>query len=997
LFCNTFHNHCFKQIRWLWIFLAYFCLVPGTNKLAAQSYPFREYSVLDGLPQSQVTYLMRDSKGFIWIGTRNGLSRFDGIEFVNYFRKDGLPSNLVLNIFEDLNGNIWALSKEGISRYNGLGFDRFFLPPELEGWSFSIVSKVNSDNSFFLLGICPGDTLRRLVIFKNGIYSDYARSFPALDTINVREFWLDRSQNELIMINNHEQIMLWFNNKLTVLSKKTPGNAHYFKNALTVNSNDTLLIYKNRKFELYNFKTTPGISDVNLKSTLLNSEFEFYDGRNNYKIELPFNYTSYVFDDENVLWFSSEGNLYRLLSTAFREFSQEDIGSRNFWTLAEDRNGHIWFGSLYNTLIEYDGKVFRERNEFKSLFRKNVSFYKGSRRMSNGDNWFSTNLGIIIWDGSSFSRLKGIPDDTQICYIYEDPDNKTVMIGSEKGLFIIKDGKVKLIPDFNDKNLGVIEGITKDDSGFYWLSGHMGVLRFDGMNPVPVKESILPLEYTYTIIKDPVGGIWVTSDEGLYFKGKASENFIAGLPESINRSANSIILVDRNHILVGRVSDICLIDLDKFYKNEKNYFRIYDSSDGFMGSDCLDNGIIKDLHGRFWILTSNNVVIFDPEQLKQNPTPPKVHIIRFDYETDSIGWQPVDKLNYFRRIPDNTKLKRFQNNIQIAFTGISTTNPEKVRMQYRLEGYEEKWSLPSNKRFINYEKLSPGSYRFQVKAFNADGVETPEPLTMEFRVLPSFWQTTIFAVMTFILCISLIVITTLLIMRRRQRKHEEKILLRSELSRLQMGSVLKQFDPHFTFNVISSVGSLVMKGDKETAYECITKLSALLRTVLSDGSVIIKPLVDEIDFVRRYCELQKLRFKDRFNFSIVIDTKADLQRDIPKMTIQNFVENAIKHGIENRKEGGRVEIAVCSRDNILEIKITDNGIGRAAASRQMTSGTGYGLKIIEGLFEVMNEYNNEISTIEIEDLEENGKVSGTEVKIIIPDDFKFEFRKARTK
>jgi LytS/YehU family sensor histidine kinase len=229
------------------------------------------------------------------------------------------------------------------------------------------------------------------------------------------------------------------------------------------------------------------------------------------------------------------------------------------------------------------------------------------------------------------------------------------------------------------------------------------------------------------------------------------------------------------------------------------------------------------------------------------------------------------------------------------------------------------------------------------------------------------------------------------LMNKWHDKKVEREKLRSELSHMQMSSVLRQFDPHFTFNVISSVGSLIMKGDKETAYEYITKLSGLLRTVLSDGSLIIKPLSVELDFVRKYCDLQKLRFKGRFDYSIIFDQTIDLQREIPKMTIQTFVENSIKHGFEDRKEGGRVDIRIRHSDDNLEIRVTDNGVGRISAEGKMTRGTGNGLKIIMELFQVMNENNSLKSSVVITDLEDNNTPSGTEVTITIPDNFRFEF------
>jgi ligand-binding sensor domain-containing protein len=961
-------------------------------KLYAQKASCRKYSVQDGLPQSQVTSIVHDSRGFSWISTRNGLSRFDGIEFVNYFRSDGLPDNQVVGIFEDNYKKLWTLSGSGLSRYNGNGFDYFPPPPEFSHWAFGSSPATDSINHIFVWAENPGKTVKRIVVFDNGIYKDYSAMYPALDTVNLKETCFDKSDGGLFLLDKYQRIRLWKNNKLSLVSGGRLFQSVFpEQNTILARSNDSVFKYDGTRFELFDFKASSGRLTANKYTNFADRQLEIYNGKETYSIDLPFNFSSFAIDRENVIWFSSEGNMYRLLSSAFSIFYDEDMNLGNVWAIAEDRYGHIFFGSLHNSLVEFDGNRFHERNEFRSLFKKEISFYKGSRRMSNGDVWLSTNAGVLIWNGKSFSVLKGIPENTQICYIYEDTDRQIVMLGTEKGLFILRNNKIDLLTDFTDSGLGVIEGITKDDFGVYWLSGHRGVVKYDGKKPVVVRENILPEESTYTIEKDNFGGLWVTSENGLYYRSKGSGSFIHGLPEPINGPANSIIRMDNTHILVGRVNDICIIDLDKFYSNEKNYFRMYDNTDGFMGSDCLDNGVINDRSGRMWILTSDKTVIFDPQKLKKNLIPPQLCITGFHYETDSLTWETVDKSNCFYDVPPNIKLNKFQNKIQISFCGISTTNPEKVKLQYRLVGYDDKWSIPSGKRIAVYEKLPPGHYRFQLKASNADGAETIQPLTLGITMIPTIWQTAIFKIVIFFLCIFITISLSLFLIKRNLKRKEEATKLRGELSRLQMNSVLRQFDPHFTFNVISAIGSLIMKGEKENAYDYITILGGLLRTVLGEGSVIIKPLSDEVDFVTRYCELQKLRFKERISFSLMISKDVDLQRTIPKMTIQLFVENAIKHGFEDRQGGGKVDVTICNNKHAMEIRIIDNGIGRVAALRQMAEGSGSGLKMITTLFEATNTHNASFSTIEIIDLEENGAAAGTSVKIVIPHDYRFEF------
>jgi ligand-binding sensor domain-containing protein len=957
----------------------------------AQRSSFREYNVIDGLPQSQILYIYPDSRGYLWIGTRNGLSRFDGVEFVNYFRTDGLPDNLITSVFEDRGKILWAISNRGLSRYNGNRFEYFPPPDGLAEGSFAYPTSVDTLNNIYLLANLREKNIQKIMLFRNGTYEEYSRNFPPLDTLKIQNFFLDNSTGSMLILDKHMTIWIWKNNVLKSMSGRKFTYMYQEHNNLMARSNDSLFIYSAGKFEFYHF--IPGKEGYSIDPFQSSSgrEVELFHGKQGIVINLPFTFSSFTIDNEKTLWFTTEGNMYHYLSPAFRTFDNEDIGGPNFWALAEDRNGHFFFGSLYNTLFEFDGKEFHERKEFRSLFKREIAFFKGSRRMSNGDVWFSTNSGVLIWDGCSFSVIKELPEDTQICYIYEDPDNKEVMLGTEKGLFIIRNNNLELINDFTDNGLGVIEGITKDKSGTYWLSGHNGIVRFDGKNAARAYGKMLPQEFTYTIISDTAGGLWVTSETGLYYRGKSSDTFLPGLPESVNSPANSIILMDNRHILTGRVKDICIIDLKKFYNKEKDYFRMYDKSDGFIGGDCLDNGIIRDRSGKFWILTSDNCVVLDPSQLRKNDFPPKVNITGIYYQTDSLTWNPVNETNFFYGLPDIIRLHSFQNKIKIAFNGISTTNPEKVKLQYRLEGYADKWSEASGKRFVIYEKLPPGHYRFYLRAFNADGVESVSPLEVGITMVPAFWQRTVSRIIIYLLAVLLAVSLSLYLIRRRTSRKEAETRMKNELTQLQMSSVLRQFDPHFTFNVISAIGSLIMKGEKENAYDYITILGGLLRTVLGEGSVIIKPLSDELDFVRRYCELQKLRFLDRISFSLTIDKNVDLQRTIPKMTIQLFVENAIKHGFENRYEGGRVEVDIKKADHSIIIMIADNGIGRAAASRQITEGTGNGLKMITGLFDVMNSYNKSKSTIEITDLQENNYPAGTSVVIEIPDDFRFEF------
>jgi ligand-binding sensor domain-containing protein len=958
--------------------------------VSGQQYSFHEYGVRDGLPQSQAFILYQDSRGFLWISTRNGLSRFDGVEFENYHVKDGLPSNMVIKAFEDNEKNLWVLTVEGLSRYTGNRFV-FYQPGSefLNDFFLPFAGKINEKGLFFFLAATGWGGPSRILSFDGVNYTDYSSLFPVLDSMNLLNLFYDNEYKELIMLDKYQNLWSWKDSVLKKLTNHRVIGMDNDRDRIIINTENGKFEYSNGRIIPFSAANEQGSLKIEISRSGRKYTAKYYNGSETSVIDLPFSAVSYFIDRENTVWFSSESNLFRLGSVAFHSWSDEVMKLDVAWAISSDKNGNIWLGSLLSDLMVFDGTTFFLRNDYKRIYGRELNFYKGSRLLSNGQTWLSANIGVLVWDGTKFSKPDLLQGIHQVCYIYEDPDDHRIMIGTDKGVFVIKNGKTTSLGDFVDEKLGVIEGISKDDSGFYWMSGHKGLLRLYDTVSEKVEDQVLPSLFTYTVEKDSYGGIWISSEEGLFHKGKKDKSFIHGIPEAMNNSVNVVKVIDNSHILAGRATDICLIDLDKFYRGDNDYFRIYDKTDGYPGAESLDNGIIRGKEGAVWILTSENLVRFDPSMIKKNIIAPTVHFTGLYFETDSQTWEPVKMGELYYGIPEDIMLHRDQINIKITFTGISTPNPEKVRYQYMLKGTDNKWSLPYDRREIIFRNLQPGSYSFLLKAINADGVETTEPLILSFTIAKAFWETTLFTIGILLFVIVITVIVTLWMIRRKHIVNEEKQKLRSELLRLQMNSFLKEFDPHFTFNALSSVGSLIMKNDRKGAYLYLTRLSSLLRSSLRDSTSLLKPVSEELQFVSNYCELQKLRFGDRFNYSIRVENDVDMSLEIPKMTIQTFVENALKHGIENRKEGGSVDIVLSHPGEFHKIVVRDNGIGRNASKEMKTGGSGYGVKTISRIFEITGKNNQTKATLEFTDIMNEGHVSGTEVNILVPDRYSF--------
>jgi ligand-binding sensor domain-containing protein len=923
--------------------------------LRAQTYPFREYTSVDGLPQTQSTSVMQDSRGFIWIPTRNGLARFDGNNFISYFRKDGLPSNLVSDVVEDCNGTVWAFTINGVSRFNGKTFESFPVPDSLGIKQVGMGCPGPDTASFFLIASLDFNS-HAILLFENGVFHNYTAKNPPLQNRKYSPEAFDPEDSVLYLIDEKWQAYTYNNNTLKLLSNGP--------------------VY--------------GISLANgepvCHSELIQSDF----------IPKPFyweggNLAFFFRDREGTSWLGTETSIYRLLSDAFVEYDKENGLPEETWAVAADPRGGLWTGSVSGELKYFDGEKFIESEAYRQLKDNEIAFYRGSTTLSNGEIWFSTNEGVLIWDGQKFKRPAITDKPYQVCIIYEDPVDKSVFIGTDKGLFHIRDGKVINYPQMSWPGLGIVEGVARDNDGNYWLAGHYGVVFFDGKNFVPFRSAPAPAEMVWGVVCDFKGNIWSVGSDGLFVCNPDEPVFNEALPEEVNLPANVIRDIGGNRLLIGRMMDIILIDLDRYYAGLPDYYLIIDQSRGFVGNDCQDNGILKDADGKWWILTSDKLIRFDPDKITRNIHPPMSHLTQVEIPGDSTAWVTALDTSLFYSANHSLRVRGRRNSVRITFTGISTRNPENITFQHRIKELDENWSSRTKERTVVYSGLRPGNYTFEVNAVNADGVMSDRPETLNLTVVPTFFQSNFAIITGVMLALALIVFLSWQIRKKVLLRRVESARRQAETYRLQLNSVIKQFDPHFTFNAVTSVGSLIMKGEKEKAYNYFIKLSNLLRSIITDSSVLLRPLQDELEFVTRYCELQKLRFGNRFEYNISVSPEVTLTTPVPKMIIQSFAENALKHGLENKKGQGIMEISIRNLEEGVEVIVRDNGIGRVAAAGMHTQGAGTGLKNIAGIVEAINRANREKITFSLTDLYDGKKAAGTEVRVFLPYNYTLNF------
>lgn len=230
-----------------------------------------------------------------------------------------------------------------------------------------------------------------------------------------------------------------------------------------------------------------------------------------------------------------------------------------------------------------------------------------------------------------------------------------------------------------------------------------------------------------------------------------------------------------------------------------------------------------------------------------------------------------------------------------------------------------------------------------------------------------------------------------LLLGLQKRFIESRQASEKQILHYQLTNVMQQLDPHFLFNALSNISSYYHKGDQEHAQSYLAKVSRLVRTTLENSERMTISLEEEITFVRDYLSVEQIRMGDRLNYSIELDEVLQREIQIPKMLIQNFVENAVKHGIRHLKER-KGEIRICSRleKGYVEIVIEDNGVGRKRAAEIGSAGTGNGLVMVRKTLDIFEKLEKVRIVFRIEDVEDvEGQVQdqeavGTRVILSIP-------------
>jgi hypothetical protein len=457
------------------------------------------------------------------------------------------------------------------------------------------------------------------------------------------------------------------------------------------------------------------------------------------------------------------------------------------------------------------------------------------------------------------------------------------------------------------------------------------------------------------------------------------EDYFGGKPIEVCKLYNAHTLI------LGNSEGYYLLDLDAWYANPGQlFFQAIRQDNGHQGKGIFTNGIWIDHRQDVWMVCSGGALRYSPGALPKDTLMPAVSI-------DSLEARE----HIFTDFSQKIKLGATQNTIRIYFSQeVSPLLLDNTRFRFRLSG-DKNWSELYDKEWIDYRNLGPGNYTFELLA-EKNGLRSPVK-KISFRVSPLLWQNPWFWLGIFILSGTLVLYfrkKETMISRQNleiEKTRTEMIRVNNEKEKLQMQAILTQLNPHFINNALQWLQIRLDDRDDEEGVSVIAKLSENIRSVFtySRAQKAFHPLVDELKLTENYLFVQKRRFKDKLHYEMPDQARIQAlgEVEIPLLMIQIHVENAVEHGIRNKKENGTLKVSCFQEGEAIVITIEDDGVGRKAAAGMGSTGTGNGTQMLREMQAFYNKQNTQAMSHTYEDgifEDVAGNTFGTRVTIRLP-------------
>lgn len=964
----------------------------------------------NGLSNNNVNSITQDDNGHIWIGTENGLNRYDGLRIKTYYKNDlpfKLDHSLILETYF-MKGRLWISGLNQCSIFNLgdekmkasvtykktcqigayhndtilTGFTEFYSYNEKNGFT-PFAPKSFSNKSYFKI-------FQYNAAFYLGYHNNKIDLIRAKDYAIVDSVVLDKTIQIQDMVKDNNGL-LWFGTWRHGLFSLDLKNKKVTKLDLgSENSNVTKLFHwhcEDHWYIIASVNDRNGFVIVDEKTLKYRTMHQICFS----KIEVPI-FVNCIFEDKfQNLWFGTNQGIKLFSKQDFFKIHPCPTPGRTRPNKSQASSIHfldneIWVMKRYSEGLSIYDRDWQLKKHFPRLAEhtkfndSECNIDEGFDLLKHHDNVYITsqcglvkmnvnnNSSTILYpNGPDLPLLRAIvPFTEEACFIRSKP-NKILRFDFTTDQFT----KTYTLNDEQGKIVDVIHIYKSQHSeNIYAISEDRLFLYNKTKDCFEVISGDLFKKYRMASISDDKQGIlWISTYTGLLTYDPQIKKITNAFDDHSDMSYVLKSCADRNNNI--------WFNCQKGYWcwNQKKRSMVKFGYDLGLPDNRINAGITTDAARKIIYAGGEDAVIeFFPNAIEQYIPKSKTTI------TDIL----IDNTSqHIKRSTGNVKtiqLQANQRNLTMHFSVADFSMRENFEYFYQLNN--EEWTRAERGQ-VSFNRLRHGTYNFKVKGiFSINGIEA-QPDSIKIVVLPFWYETMWFYILLAIsLCALLFLWYKRRILKIRQedelKANYEKKLILMELSNLR-----SQMNPHFIFNALNSINGFIIENETRLASDYLTKFSRLVRMILENSKNENITLDKEIETLQLYLLIEGLRFDNKFLYKIHIDPSFDPSMvKIPPMVIQPFVENAIWHGILPQKSG-KVTIFI-GKDNVsnqLKVVIEDNGIGREKATALKTrSGSGnksYGIAITKQRIESLSPKNK----VEIIDLVEEGHCWGTRVEL----------------
>jgi len=994
-----------KILRYYLFFTACISFVTAT----AQEYLIQRLTVSDGLPSDRVSCVYEDSYGYLWVGSSNGLGRYDGKKFTNYGFAEGLPYLQICAVFEDSRHRLWIGTTKGIARLAGNKFISMNTNDK-EDYTWTYGFYENGENDLWAL------TNKGVYRFSDTIWTR-TKQFPLYNerpckgVIPLQSGLLFNYGSSLIKKNN--------NGKFTIIAKSSDGNDFNYFNSLQKHGSKEYVSVYNKLYSLEGDQLKPVIDNIP------SSDYRYYvdgdrcfitiEGRGLYVYQLPAAndrpvfFTSYrsnfLFDiyrdRHDNIWMTSYEGLLKIQPKTFTDYQKE--------IFKEPVKGIRNIISLYNDLlISSSGTGFHILHDYTLKSLPTPSFYSSPSQYQHdmvdgysdddfAGTWMMTRKLKLLYvkQGRISDYSKLIRHKTRELFydIAVHPFTHKVFVCADSTLQTGDMDKIEVYRDADGKTLEKPISVV-----FTWDGIGIVNVFFKGIYFITKQNKIIKAPPELDIIDERVSGwiypglfdwMWVRNtgrgllcfrvNDSCKVRDIRQYTTAEGLPSN---DVLDIATDKEKRLWVCTSNGLAVMT----YNKEKDSWDIYNvgKQQGINFDSWVDGRMAVDTLGNIWLSTTDNLIKLYPEKIHLRKEIPRAVIEKVLLGMNETEWNKhADSVYSYFQLPYKPVFKYNENSLGIRFNGTNLSEASGQEYSYKLEPLDTAWSQSTQTNFVSLLKLLPGSYTFKVRAKN-EGTAWSEPAAFSFTIERPFWDKWWFRLLLIGFGASVIIYAY----SRRIRAIREEAFIQNQLNELEMKALKAQMNPHFIYNALNSIQSLIVDEKKSEAINYVGTFSRLLRQVLEHTDSNVITLEKELQTLRLYVQLESLRLNINLKYEITTDTELMTEYEkVPPLILQPFVENALWHGL-SRKEGEKnLKISVSQTEEYLVCIIEDNGIGRtkAATFKKSTATEMYASRGIDITIKRLTEFNKtKDSPVLYKDLFDNdGNAAGTQVNVYI--------------